>query len=162
MWVYLNDAFLSIVVNNDDPHFLLVRSRKAGDIENVFPEAEVEKTPGNDYAFRASIARVSVAVALSKEVHRIDYSNFKNSVKEKDRSLTYSRVWSDTVDGFGTGMYSRSLPRGKYRMDESYLDDLFNETAIEEEEYARSNKRYFDDETGRKGREIAEGDNSAR
>ena len=32
MWIYLNDAFLSIVADRDDPSRLLVRGRFAGDI----------------------------------------------------------------------------------------------------------------------------------
>ena len=36
MWVFLSDAFLSIVAHRDDPDALLVRARRQGDIECVF------------------------------------------------------------------------------------------------------------------------------
>ena len=39
MWIFQNDSFLSIVAHRDKPGMLLVRARKAGDIEAVFPEA---------------------------------------------------------------------------------------------------------------------------
>lgn len=40
MWIFRNDAMLSVVENWDDPTLLLVRSRQHGDIEKVFPNAE--------------------------------------------------------------------------------------------------------------------------
>jgi len=40
MWIYMNNAFLSIVQDDDVPGMLLVRARRSGDIESVFPDAE--------------------------------------------------------------------------------------------------------------------------
>jgi hypothetical protein len=58
MWICLSDAFLSIVDKGDPTHAtLLVRARRAGDIERVFPEAEVSAKGGSDYAFRARLPR---------------------------------------------------------------------------------------------------------
>jgi len=45
MWVVLNDAFLSVVADRDDPNRLLVRARFHNDIARVFPNAEVTETP---------------------------------------------------------------------------------------------------------------------
>lgn len=61
---------------------LLVRARRQGHIENVFPEANVEHTPNADYAFRAWVPRDDVAKAVAAEVLNLDYSNFKNSIEE--------------------------------------------------------------------------------
>ena len=55
MWLCLNNAFLSIVDKDCAPDELLVRARRDGDIERVFPKAEVEVTLGNDYRCRARI-----------------------------------------------------------------------------------------------------------
>ena len=41
MWLCLNDAFLSIVALPGHPDELLVRARIAGDIERLFPAAQV-------------------------------------------------------------------------------------------------------------------------
>ena len=41
MWVQFNNAFLSIVENRDNKLELLVRARIKGDIEKIFPEADV-------------------------------------------------------------------------------------------------------------------------
>lgn len=127
MWVYLNDSFLSIVENEGDPDTLLVRSRSAGDIEAVFPEASVEHTPISDYAFRAAISREEVAVGIAKRVFSIDYPNFKNSVKNMDRKITYTSVWGKTVDGFRTGIFSEGFFNSKYYFEE---DDYVEEQGI--------------------------------
>lgn len=96
MWIFLKDAFLSIVEDKTDPHggTLLVRARARGDIERIFPTARVSTTPGRDYRFRASLPSVAVANAIADEITRIGYGNFKDSVSENDRHNAYLRVWS--------------------------------------------------------------------
>ena len=60
MWIFMKDAFLSIVDKGGDGSTLLVRGRHAGDIERVFPGAKVERTPARDYLFLcARLARRS-------------------------------------------------------------------------------------------------------
>ena len=93
MWVFLNNAFLSIVDKDGDGTTLLVRARKAGDIQRVFPAARVEITPRNDYRFRAQVDREHVALALAEAIRQITYSNFKGSVTEHDRHESYMDVW---------------------------------------------------------------------
>ena len=41
MWIILNNAFYSIVENNYNSDELLVRSRVDGDIQKLFPNAQV-------------------------------------------------------------------------------------------------------------------------
>jgi len=93
MWIFLNNAFLSIVDKGGDGSTLLVRSRKAGDIERGFPEAEVSETPRNDYRFRARVDREQVAQAFAEAVRSVRYPNFKDSVKEPGRHEAYLGVW---------------------------------------------------------------------
>lgn len=95
MWVFLNNAFLSIVEHYDDPNILLVRARLQEDINRAFPEAEVVSNAGTDYKYRAFIPRDEVAEALRVQVLAINYTNFKGSVLEKERSDAYMRVWYD-------------------------------------------------------------------
>ncbi|SCM71578.1 conserved hypothetical protein [uncultured Pleomorphomonas sp.] len=106
MWIFLNNAFVSIV----DPKAsyaggkgpvsdeLLVRARFKGDIERVFPEsaADVTETPGRDYRFRALIDRAQVMNTISDAISGIDYFNFKGSVPpaEKWRHDAYMGCWS--------------------------------------------------------------------
>lgn len=86
MWIHLNDAFLSIVAHLDDEEMLLVRARLAGDIERVFPAAEVAETPHADYRFRASVRRGEVARVLAARAAAIPYSNFKASIAPEERA----------------------------------------------------------------------------
>lgn len=94
MWIFLSDAMLSIVDKGGDGSTLLVRGRRAGDIERVFPEAKVQVGGGTDYRFRARIDREEVAERIATAVKDIDYGNFKSSVKEHDRHDAYMDVWS--------------------------------------------------------------------
>ncbi len=91
MWIFLNDSFLSIVAHQDRPGFLLVRARAKGDIERVFQQAAVR--PGHDYAYRAEIEREQVTAILARRIEGIDYPNFKNSVRERDRHDVYMDIW---------------------------------------------------------------------
>lgn len=92
-WICFNDAFLSIVEVQDDKSKLLVRARKEGHIEAVFPGATVEKTIGRDYLWRAKIKREDVAQAVSERLTNIDYGNFKNSVVDHKLHSVYGKIW---------------------------------------------------------------------
>ena len=111
MWLCLNNAFLSIVDKDCAPDELLVRARRDGDIERVFPKAEVEVTLGNDYRCRARIKRADVAAAIAQRVMNIDYSNFKGSTKDKLLHDAYMGVWSAIGKLQPGGPYSRGMRR---------------------------------------------------
>ena len=49
MWVMLNNSFVSIVENMNNPEELLVRARVKGDIERVFNDASVFEDLTADY-----------------------------------------------------------------------------------------------------------------
>ena len=53
MWVVLNNAFFSIVQNENNEEELLVRARVKGDIEKIFPKANVFEDNYADYKYRA-------------------------------------------------------------------------------------------------------------
>ena len=97
MWIILNKTFMSIVENRHNKNELLVRSRVKGDIEEIFPNADVLENTGTDYLFRAFIPRSTVSEAIKKEVDMIDYGNFKDSVPKSDikRLNSYMNVWSN-------------------------------------------------------------------
>lgn len=105
MWVMLSDSFLSIVSKDCADDELLVRARRPGDIENVFPDAVVTESVRNDYRYRAVVKREVVTAALAAEVDRIRYDNFKNSVANDDLHSAYSSVW---------GVMGRLQPGGPY------------------------------------------------
>jgi hypothetical protein len=109
MWIMLSDSFLS-VVEHPKSQALMVRARKAGDIEQVFPNARVHRTPQRDYGFRAILSREAVAKALAQRVRDIDYRSFKDSVADSERYDAYLSVWS-TMLGWARGRYARREPR---------------------------------------------------
>jgi len=94
MWIFLNNAFISMVEHREQPDSLMIRARSEGDIERLFNDAEVTETPTADYRFRATVTKQEAAAAISSKVQSIDYDNFKNSVDENDRHDAYLGVWS--------------------------------------------------------------------
>lgn len=93
MWIFFNDSMLSIVKKEDDVGTLTVRARAKGDIECVFPNAEVVEDAGTDYFYRAKVARDEVAKALFDRTMDLNYGNFKSSVEEGARHEAYFKVW---------------------------------------------------------------------
>src|SRR6516164_8434277 len=100
MWIFLHDAFLSIV--EPQPKIigaahLMVRARVRGDIERVFPGVEVIEGGGTDYPFRSILPRGHIAEALVQRLMGIDYNNFKNSVEGAHRHDAYLDVWAASI-----------------------------------------------------------------
>jgi hypothetical protein len=93
MWIMHSDCFLSIVSKDCGTTELLVRARRNGDIEKVFPSAKVTRNTGTDYLYRAVIPRDAVKQALAIMVDQIDYPNFKDSVEDRSLHSAYVGVW---------------------------------------------------------------------
>ena len=101
MWVFMNDAFLSVVKNRNDDSGVVVRARVKGDLENVFgQEHEVIESDNSDYRFRMFLDQKYVSDVIAKRVDEIEYNNFKNSISKNDyeRKSYYTRVWSVMFD----------------------------------------------------------------
>ena len=94
MWLCLNNAFLSVVSKGCGPDQLLVRARMKGHIEAVFPDAKVTESTNTDYRYRAVIKRADVAEAIGAAVYRVEYPNFKNSVKNNALHDAYAAFWN--------------------------------------------------------------------
>lgn len=94
MWVFFPNSFVSIVDKGDaSGQTLLVRARRNGEIEAIFPDAEVIEGAGTDYRYRARIDREEVAKRVSDAIRGIRFSNFKATVKDHDRHDAYMGVW---------------------------------------------------------------------
>lgn len=94
MWIMLNDCFFSIVNKDCARDELMVRARRPGDIEKLFPEAKVTEYTASDYHYRAAVKRDAIGAALVGELGRVTYSNFKNSVDDRPLHDAYLKVWS--------------------------------------------------------------------
>lgn len=121
MWVCFNDCYLSIVAKDCAADELLVRARRDGDIERVFPGADVTVSLGTDYRCRARIKRGDVATALLARVTAIDYSNFKSSTLDDPLHHAYMGVWASLGKLQPGGPYSAGLRRASHQR--SLLDD---------------------------------------
>lgn len=103
MWVFLNNAMISVVQHSTQPEVLHVRARVRGDLRLLFPDAKVTETigVGRDYAFRCDISRDELQAVLAAQVDQIDYVNFKSSIPADPagtkRHSWYLDVWVASV-----------------------------------------------------------------
>lgn len=95
MWIFCNDAFVSIVKDMQVEDHYLVRARAPADIKRIWPDAVVTSDASRDYRYRASLPRLDVTLAISDRLSSIDYSNFKGSIPEamQERHDAYLGVW---------------------------------------------------------------------
>lgn len=111
MWIMLNDCFFSIVYKDCARDELMVRARRPGDIEKVFPGTSVTEYTASDYHYRAAIKKEAIKVAMIGEIDRITYSNFKSSVDDRPLHDAYLKVWSAMADLQPRAPYSGRAPR---------------------------------------------------
>ena len=93
MWIGDNEGWLSIVKHLDKDDHLLVRARRKEHIKNIFPDANIYENMKADYPYRADIPKSDVISTMVERVDRIDYPNFKNSVKDKAYAKALNHVW---------------------------------------------------------------------
>lgn len=123
MWICLPDAFLSIVHKDCKPDQLLVRARRPGDIERVFPGVKVRQSLTSDYRYRAVVSRNTVAAKLAEHVAAMAYGNFKATVLDHRLHGAYSRVWSIMSDLQPTPPYAgeRRASGSLFDFDDDFL-----------------------------------------
>ena len=102
MWLFARFGFFSVVVDKDNPGYLLVRARMPGGLETLksryLPElGPIAETPERDYRFRASVRKQAFTATVSSIAEDITYANFKDEVKHVQgdrRAAWYADVWS--------------------------------------------------------------------
>ncbi len=92
MYVFTDNAFLSIVSHSHDERLLEVRGKCSGDIERTFPEAEVARSEDEEYPYSASIARDRVADRIALRVKHVGYRKFNPTAEEPWRQTMYRDV----------------------------------------------------------------------
>jgi hypothetical protein len=100
-WIFFPDACCSVVVHQDSPDLLVVRSRLPGDIERILGRnTAVEVTPRADYRFRATVSRQAFAEAVLRRLGGMTYTNVKAAVPKADQGRAYlmNRVWAAGLD----------------------------------------------------------------
>lgn len=124
MWVMLNDCFVSIVNKDCARDELMVRARRPGDIEKLFPKAKVTEFTASDYHYRAAVKRTDIAEALVSELGRVTYSNFKDSVTDNPLHDAYLKVWSAMATLQPKRPYSGAGQRSAFDFGEHFGDLL--------------------------------------
>jgi hypothetical protein len=94
MWICFNDAFISAVESETDPTVLKVRARKRKHLKTLFPKKEIYSSEDTDYRFRVFVSRKAFARVLLDRVWDIDYTNFKDSVEDKQLHDLYASFWT--------------------------------------------------------------------
>jgi len=64
-----------------------------GHIEELFPDATVQKTPDSDYLYRAKVSRQKVAEVVRHQIMNLNYTNFKNSILDTEHHEGCIEVW---------------------------------------------------------------------
>ena len=113
MWLCLNNAFYSVVKDNQTDNYLLLRARRDSDIlyaASLLEDGDdrIIHTPYSDYQFRIRITKAELKLFLEIQVDGIDYTNFKNSVVDKPLCNMYNRVWGLGVEHLDPQMPYRS------------------------------------------------------
>jgi len=100
VWIMTTFGFFSVVQKPGEKD-LTIRSRARSDLEALkekcLPSMGEITKGGTDYQFRARATHDAVGAALAKIAEHIDYSNFKDTVKERqgaDRAHVYLEIWS--------------------------------------------------------------------
>lgn len=107
MWIMTNKAFLSVVDKSTVKGCLLVRARRQQHLKAVFPNATIRESFGTDYRYRADIPRHEVAEVIARQIERINYSNFKDSVHDKKYHDALMGVWHEMAELQPGGAYAR-------------------------------------------------------
>lgn len=112
MWVCLNNSFVSIVENYFNTDQVIVRGRRASDVRNFVLDQEkytIIQTEKNDYAYRAFVPKTELGDMLIAAASKINYGNFKNSVKDHDLVHFYGEVWVSGVKNLDPNWSDRHM-----------------------------------------------------
>jgi len=94
MWIMLKDAFISVVDKDCLPTELLVRARRAGDLERLFGKrVKITRSTDTDYLYRVIVKRRRLIELMTTEILNVGYRNFKSAVKDDELHSAYLNVW---------------------------------------------------------------------
>ena len=111
MWLFTSKSFLSVVADKDQPDGpkLLVRSRVQGDIEEVFPDADVTEPPPTKVEGFSGLERLRRTVGsfptevggfkpdFWKMKHHRAITAFENGLPEKKLHKRFHGTWTNST-----------------------------------------------------------------
>lgn len=107
MWIFTKYGFYSVTEHPGDKRLMQVRARARVDLERLQGFAanktkvslgKISETDHTDYRYRIYCSKAvwyALADALARD---INYSNFKNQIRDDFRHKLYFRVWSTMLD----------------------------------------------------------------
>ena len=93
MWVFTDNAFISLRADMTVPDLLDVRARFPGDIEKLWPQAVVTENYEYDYRFSSQVRREDVASVLGHQVRKLRYHSLTERILSPTREEAYLHVW---------------------------------------------------------------------
>jgi len=94
MWVFTNHGFYSIVkILDTNPEKFWIRSRRKEHLNTYFSEERILESNGSDYQYRVEISKEELSEIFSYLPQEIDYTNFKDSIKDKPLHHAAKLVW---------------------------------------------------------------------
>jgi hypothetical protein len=102
MWLFTRYGFFSVTVSKQDPSKMQIRARSKADLERLAEFAkdkmgadlgEIIETPHADYHYRLIVGPSTWGQLAVKLADDVDYSNFKNEIRDPYRHALYEEVW---------------------------------------------------------------------
>jgi hypothetical protein len=94
MWLCLPEGLLSVVTDENSPDRLLVRARNPAHLRSALPDHEILMRAGTDYVARTWVPRGELAAVVAERVQKVDYPNFKASVRDPALHDLYVEFWA--------------------------------------------------------------------
>ena len=99
MWVFTESGFVSVIRHHSEAGKLVVRARDHQSLEGLAHAVglDIEPSPGRDYPYRVCIDDSTFATWLSKQIMKINYTNYKShmeEIRDHDFSSALHSVWS--------------------------------------------------------------------
>ena len=96
MWVLTNHGFYSIVkILDTNPEEFWIRSRRKEHLTTYFSEERIIHTHATDYQYRVTINKEELIDIFNHLPQEIDYTNFKDSIQDKELKDAALYVWQD-------------------------------------------------------------------
>ena len=96
MWVYISGGFVSAVEHRANHKNILIRARNKSHLVNfIMTDKKIFKTPEADYLYRSVITKRRFEKLLSYHAKKINYDNFKNSIKDEKYHELCTNTWWD-------------------------------------------------------------------
>ena len=96
MWLFTNHGFYSIVkILDTNPEEFWIRSRRKEHLTTYFSEERIIYTHATDYQYRVTVNKEELIDIFTHLPQEIDYTNFKDSIKDIELKDAAHNVWHD-------------------------------------------------------------------